>query len=159
MTAMTFPVDTVHEVLRAQRHGLALQALAEALDDADRGSVLGPDETDDAVLLEDGEGIDESRPCGLGGVAVPPPAPRQSPGQLEAWPALRLGKTDHPDEGAGLLLLDSPHAGPPELRIAEEIGQVPPGPAPVPRPPDEAHHLGVRVHRGEVLEVARTEGP
>src|SRR5262245_48471448 len=107
----------------------ALQSFADPLGDVDGGPILRMDEADDAVFLQDGEGIGESGPCALGSVAMPPPAPRQDPGELEAGPAFRRGETDHSEERAALSVLHRPHAGAPDLPVPQEEGHVPPGPA------------------------------
>ena len=140
----------------------ALQALAEALGNADGRAVLRMDEADDAILPPDGEGVLQGGPRPLRGIAHPPEAPRQSPGQLKTRPALRLGKTGHSDEQAGLSLLHGPHAETLQIPVPHEKRQVPPRPPPVPRlrpSAQVAQNLGVRVQGRVVVEVALPERP
>ena len=105
----------------------------------------------------------QGRPGAFGGVAMPPPAARQRPGELASRPALGLGEADRPQERAGLLVLHRPHAAMPELPVPYEKRHVTPAPAPVPRlrpSADEiAHHLGVPIHRGVTVQIAGAEPP
>src|SRR4051794_37034075 len=96
-----------------------LRPLADPLGDADRGAVLRVDEADDAVLPQHGGGMRQGRPGSLRGVAMPPPAARQRPGELASGPPRRLGEADRSQERAGLLVLDSPHSEALELPVPQ----------------------------------------
>src|SRR5436305_7771397 len=95
---VAFPVDAIAQHLPPEMVDAILQSLADSLGDADGGAVLRVDEADHAILVPGGEGMDEGGPRALGGVAVPPPAPRQGPCELQARPALRLGESDESEE-------------------------------------------------------------
>src|SRR4051794_28514172 len=81
---VAFPIDAVAQHLPPMVVDAASQGLAEAFGDADGALVLRVDETDDAVPPPAGEGVLQGGPCRLGGIAEPPPATRQLPGELQA---------------------------------------------------------------------------
>ena len=73
-TRMALLVDAIAQHLFAEEIPTILKSLAEAFGDPDGGAVVRVDETDDAILPPDGEGMGQGGPGALGGVAVPPKA-------------------------------------------------------------------------------------
>src|SRR4051812_43112763 len=97
---VAFPADAIDEIGGPLEIAVALQCLAEALGDADGGLILRMNEADDAVPLQNDEGMSQGGQGGLRRIAAAPPPPHERPGQLEACPALRIGEAGHPDERA-----------------------------------------------------------
>src|SRR4029453_12566179 len=85
----------------------------------------------------------------------PPAVLGKRPADFEAWPALRLLKSQPPDELPGVLFLDGPVAKPAQGPVTYQVCHVTPGLEHRKRCAAEiAHHLVIRTQTGVGVKVA-----
>src|SRR5437764_10928937 len=94
----------------AAQLGRALENRAEALGDADRGLVLGPDKAREALVREMREQPVARGRRGLGRKALVPEGLVERIGDLRLRPVERLEDADAADEAAARDLFAGPHA-------------------------------------------------
>src|SRR6185503_17447320 len=89
--------DRIDQPLFALDELDALEALADALGDADRRRVLGMDHADHLLPAHDVERVGERTARRLGRVTLAPLAARERPADLEAGPSLGIDEADAAD--------------------------------------------------------------